>query len=433
MSDYYTGLNQELLNMLPDAHRVLEVGCANGLLGEAYKRTHSMTRWTGVENHRPAVLEAQKRLDEVIPLNVEKAYDLKFGEPFDVVVFGDLIEHLLDQESFLNFLHRVSTPDATLVCCVPNMGHLSVIEQMLAGDLRYSDSGLLDRTHLRFMTPSSTIKLLLDSGWLPHLEGTNYTQGGDSVYFEHFVQAAKLQGIARSTVERNLLAFQLYFKCVKSPLVVQGSSHPFSVIVPVTNQRQFEHNVLSSPGLKEVGAQIIPIENAADAADAFDRGNKKAVHLWRVYCHQDVYFPKGSGRALSSALWKRPLTSLVGFAGVGFNGHHVNFSGLVIDRVGRFDFPATETALAVDEFAVALSAESSHKLDTDMGWHLWGTDLCLAAKRDGTETCIERVPLYHNSYSENYTPETRQASIDVLRRKYPNWGKIPTISGDLVL
>ena len=81
-----------------------------------------------------------------------------------------------------------------------------------------------------------------------------------------------------------------------------GRAAAFSVIVAVNRAWQHELNIARSPGLAEVGAQLICVQGAASAAAAFADGAARARHAWRVMAHQDVYFPAGSGHALAMQL-----------------------------------------------------------------------------------------------------------------------------------
>ena len=116
---------------------------------------------------------------------------------------------------------------------------------------------------------------------------------------------------------------------------------------------------------------------------------------------------------------EQTANTLIGFAGVARHDNHLRPAGFVIDRAKRFDHPRSDTATSLDEFAVALTADSVHVPDSALGWHLWGTDLCLAAPARGGQVRIERVALFHNSYNDGRLPPAFHASAQTLREKYP--------------
>ena len=429
----YDNINYELLNLVPPTSRnVLELGCANGKLGAVFKSNNPEAQWTGVDYNPRALSEAAKRLDyiAVVDLNHPKPNDLP-GSNYDTVVMGDVLEHLNNPLDAMNFVHAVSTPDAQAFCCMPIMTNIGIIERMLLGDLSYDQYGLLDTTHIRFMSVASTIKLFLDSGWLPAILGTRFIglgNGTDKAAFTNaLVDAATLLGIPRSTTERNIFSYQIWLQAYKSP-VSPVNKTKFSVVVPVNNNTIYEINLLRSPGLAEVDAEIIPVYGAKNAAAALAEGMAKATNKWVLFCHQDLYIPAGSGHTLSS-LFDMPeeeaAKTLIGFVGMNGPQHH----GLVIDRVYRFDHSRTDSATSLDEVALALTKDSVHKIDPDLGWHMWAHDMCVHAPVRQGQVRIERVPLFHNSTTENGPTESFQASVDMLFQKHPELTEITACTG----
>lgn len=443
-ADYYNGLNTKLLAAIPaDARRVLELGCANGLLGRAFKASHPQAYWCGIDRCAEAVESARQHLDSVHRLDLDADALTGVGTGYDVIVIGDLIEHLRDSRPVLEALYELSIAQARIVCCIPNTTHLSVLERLVGGDFSYDDAGLLDRTHVQLYSQASAFKAFLDAGWLPHLHDTYATQLPANDLTHHLLAAAQAMGVPAATAARNLSMYQMILVCPKwqmQSLRVAGAAVPFSVIAPVNRRWQHQLNVARSPGLQEVGAEVIVVENAPDAASAFATGSARARHAWRVMVHQDVYFPTGTGHALArqlGAIERAGLTqSPVGFAGVdaGPDGHGgVRYAGLVIDRVSLFDHGASDGAVSIDELAVAVHRDCSLAIDPALGWHLWATDLCLQAmRRHGRPTArIVQVPLFHNSVCPNTLPEAFHDSGLALLSKYPDHDRILTLCGEL--
>jgi hypothetical protein len=430
----YVNINHELLNIIPHtAVNVLELGCATGLLGAAFKQTHA-AQWTGVDYNPRALSDAAKIIDHIalVDLNNPKKEHLP-GTNYDTVVMGDVLEHLSNPLVAMKFVHEVSSPDAQAFCCMPIMTNIGIIERMLLGDLSYDEYGLLDTTHVRFMSIASTIKLFLDSGWLPTIVGTRFVGIGDgadkAAFTNALIEAATHLNIPRSTSERNLFSYQIWIQSYKSP-IFPVKKNKFSVIVPVNNATIFNVNLKRSPGLAEVDAEIIPIYGAKNAAEALAEGIKQVTNKWVLFCHQDLYIPSGSGYALSS-LFDMPdeeaRNTLIGFVGMSDKQQH----GMIIDRVHRFDHPRTDLTTSLDEVAVALTTDSVHTIDPDFGWHLWATDMCVRST-EFSRVRVERVPLFHNSVTENGPTESFNASVDLLFQKHPQLTEITACTGVLV-
>lgn len=443
--NYFDGLNQKLLDAIPpDASNVLELGCANGRLGRRFKELHPGAQWWGVDLSANAVAAATMHLDRVFALDLDRDDLPELEGGFDVIVIGDLLEHLREPAKLLQALYDLSTPNARIVCCLPNMGHLSVLERMVAGDISYEDAGLLDRTHMRFFSPSSAFKTFLDAGWLPNMEDGYRIESPQTAFAAHIVAAAQALGVPARTALRNLGLYQMIIVCAKWPvqsLLRPGLRVPFSVIVPVSRPWQYELNIANSPGLREVDADVIRISDADSAAAAFAAGASKARHAWRVMAHQDVYFPIGSGLAVAQQLGALEAAGLttnpVGFAGVEPSGSQsgvVRHAGMVIDRTSLFRHCGSSGALSIDEFAVALHRDSAVAIDPSLGWHLWATDLCLQAQQLAQRPVAQilEVPLFHNSTNDFVLPDAFHASAQQLLEKYPQLERIPTLCGEVM-
>jgi len=441
MENYNDGLNTKLLNSIPlDAQKVLELGCAKGKLGQRFKQIKPDAWWTGVELNSEAFSEAKDVLDEAYNLNLDDQDLSVLGDDFDVIVIGDLLEHIKSPESLLNKLYNISTDKATIVCCLPNMGHISVLQRMIASDITYDDMGLLDRTHLRFYTQPSAFKTFLDSGWLPDLKDEYRADAEESKFLGFILNAASEMGIPKNTALKQLGSYQMILKCRKwrkDILKEPGATAPFSVIVPVNRPWQFELNILKSPGLKEVGASIIPVENSSSAAEAYNLGLASSNTSWNIFAHQDVYFPTGTGFAITRHLGELEAEDNlgpIGFAGIQLteNGKLAH-AGMVIDRAHLFSHEESNSALSIDEFAVALHKTSLTKIHPQLGWHLWGTDLCLQKFHEKGEysTTIINVPLFHNSLNDYSLPDEFYRSAQVLLEIHPHLNEIPTLCGNI--
>lgn len=153
--DYYGEARTDVLPHLPPGIRdVLEVGCGRGVTGELLRRELG-ARVTGVELNPVVAQEAAGRLDRVVAGDVEDpaiAEAVSAGGPYDLVLALELFEHLAFPERFLAAARRWLRPGGTVVLSTPNVGHYSVVEDLLAGRWDYLPIGLLCYTHLRFFT-----------------------------------------------------------------------------------------------------------------------------------------------------------------------------------------------------------------------------------------------------------------------------------------
>jgi len=167
LKSYYLNCNNRLLNQVPPGlNRVLEFGCSGGMLGRKYKEANKDVTWHGIDIFEPALEHAKGLLDEAWCLNANDlaVNEIMLEEQYDALVYGDVIEHLIDPEQSVAKHLELLKPGGKLVVCIPNIQHWSVIKHVLSGNFAYADSGILDRTHLRFFTRKSFLTFLKNIG-----------------------------------------------------------------------------------------------------------------------------------------------------------------------------------------------------------------------------------------------------------------------------
>lgn len=167
---YYHNSRPELRALVPPhARRALDVGCGAGALGGALKLERAI-EVVGIELFAEAAALASERLDGVIQADLEQLTELPYpGGSFDVMFFGDILEHLHDPHRLLQVLRRYLAPTGSIICSIPNVKHWTVVFALLVQDRwEYEDQGLLDRTHVRFFTLEEIRRMLDETGFEVH-------------------------------------------------------------------------------------------------------------------------------------------------------------------------------------------------------------------------------------------------------------------------
>ena len=144
--------------------RLLDVGAAHGYLAEAFRSQGF--RVTGIEANGVLGEEAAKHCDEFLVLDLDDPLPA-FAEPFDVMVFGDVLEHLKHPLAVLRELTASLAHDGTVIISLPNVANIYVRLSLLLGRFDYQDRGILDRTHLHFFTRKSFGEFLEAAGLEP--------------------------------------------------------------------------------------------------------------------------------------------------------------------------------------------------------------------------------------------------------------------------
>lgn len=153
----------KLLALVGSGKRVLDVGCSSGYLARPMVANGCTV--VGIDQDEQAAEAAREVCEEVLVGDVE-TLELPFPErSFDVVLCGDLIEHLRDPETLLRRMRPLLKPDGLLVLTTPNVANWAIRLGLLFGRWRYTERGILDRTHAHLFTRSTLAETLDRAGY----------------------------------------------------------------------------------------------------------------------------------------------------------------------------------------------------------------------------------------------------------------------------
>ena len=164
-ADYFTEARQEMLSFVPtNCRRLLDVGCGTGTFGASLKQIRKIEVW-GVEPFASAAAIAAGKLDRVITGPFGPETDLPAGA-FDCIVFNDVLEHMVEPELALRYAKLLLSAGGAILASIPNVRQFPLLWQLgVRGSWEYGDCGILDRTHLRFFTKSSILRMFQNEGY----------------------------------------------------------------------------------------------------------------------------------------------------------------------------------------------------------------------------------------------------------------------------
>lgn len=177
--EYFEEINDGILKHFPtctdgNANHVLDVGCGGGALAEAIQQ-RGYRVW-GIEVHPEAVTRATQRGTTVFPADLTDIAAVKReigDQQFDHLVFSDVLEHLYDPYSVFREYLRFVKPGGRIYISVPNATVWTNRFAWFFGQFNYADTGVMDRTHIRFFT-FKTAKALVNCAGC-QLERVDYT------------------------------------------------------------------------------------------------------------------------------------------------------------------------------------------------------------------------------------------------------------------
>jgi len=172
---YYACDRPEMLDIIPSsARRILDVGCGEGSFGRALKARRPDITLYGIEVEPAAAKVAARWYDKVLTGMFPADLPNEF-ESLDCTVFNDVLEHLVDPWAALSGLHQRLVGDGVVVASIPNLRYLPVLYRLVVeGTFRYTPTGVLDNTHLRFFTRKTIVELFASTGYVVEsIEGIN--------------------------------------------------------------------------------------------------------------------------------------------------------------------------------------------------------------------------------------------------------------------
>ncbi len=153
---------------------VLEIGCNFGATLFAIEAKYPNCRTFGLEINKTAV-DVAKHVANVKYGDIDEL-KIPFTEKFDYIIFGDVLEHLRHPKEVLELCHGMLTENGHIIASIPNIMHISVMEELINGRFIYEDVGLLDKTHIHFFTYYEILQMLMDTHY--QIEYLDRTQIG---------------------------------------------------------------------------------------------------------------------------------------------------------------------------------------------------------------------------------------------------------------
>ncbi len=143
---------------------ILDIGCATGYFAKELAKKGCETY--GVDKDRIALKKASKYCKEVIQCDLDNIKICHAPKKhFDYVLMLDVLEHLQNPKLAISQVGKFLKKDGRLVVSVPNIAHASIRWGLLKGDFDYTNTGILDSTHVHFYTLKSISRLLEKEGF----------------------------------------------------------------------------------------------------------------------------------------------------------------------------------------------------------------------------------------------------------------------------
>lgn len=214
--------NAQVLEAVPaNVRKVVEVGTGTGALAREVLKKCPGVDYVGVEISDDYRRAATAWCSRVYLENFEQASSALMNElrDTDVVIFADVLEHFIDPWAALSRLRAVIPDHAVIIASIPNIQHWSIQLRLMSGDFRYADTGLLDRTHLRFFTRQTIIDMFTGCGFrIEALVPRIFAFPQQEEMLQKIAQMSLLCGIDTQMALQDAAAFQYVVTATAEPV-----------------------------------------------------------------------------------------------------------------------------------------------------------------------------------------------------------------------
>jgi 2-polyprenyl-3-methyl-5-hydroxy-6-metoxy-1,4-benzoquinol methylase len=113
----------------------------------------------------PLPKDNENSLDDFFIVDLDDQKLPKFDNKFDLIVLGDVLEHLKRPDIILKNLKELLASHGRIIISVPNIAQIKIRLKLLLGNFDYQDYGIMDRTHLKFFTQKTIKNLIIQAGY----------------------------------------------------------------------------------------------------------------------------------------------------------------------------------------------------------------------------------------------------------------------------
>ena len=157
--------NYPLIGMMErECLEVLDVGCGSGDNAALIRKRFPGCAVDGITHSESEAALARKHMRDCWVFDIESPIPGPVQErSYDALIFSHVLEHLREPARTVSSFSRLLRTNGTLLIAVPNVLSWRMRAQFLRGNFTYTETGILDVTHLRFFTFHTADEFLLEA------------------------------------------------------------------------------------------------------------------------------------------------------------------------------------------------------------------------------------------------------------------------------
>lgn len=211
--------NKNLISLITDEEnaeiRVLEIGCDCGATLIEIKNRFPKSRVFGLEINEQAVKLASKYCDARVG-NIEEM-NLQFTlNSFDYIIFGDVLEHLRNPELIVDYCKKYLKENGCILTSIPNLMNVSVVKDLINGNFTYTETGLLDKTHIHMFTYYEIVRMFNRCDYMiEEIRSVILPQFVDEEYIDKLMQLSNVKAREMFTTFQYIVKAKVRNSCVR--------------------------------------------------------------------------------------------------------------------------------------------------------------------------------------------------------------------------
>jgi len=149
--------------LIPQNATILDIGSGSGTLARVLNKTGKKIFIDAIDNNEQAAFLCKNIYRTFFNSSVEDILNTLDFNQYDYIILADVLEHMSLPDIFLENLKKKLSPHTKIIVSLPNIAFGIIRLALLNGIFQYKDSGILEKTHLRFFTYQSCIQLFSNS------------------------------------------------------------------------------------------------------------------------------------------------------------------------------------------------------------------------------------------------------------------------------
>lgn len=160
-----------MINKIKESSVILELGPAHGRMTKYLKEKKNCVIdivEIDEESGKEAACFARNSLigPELGDIDSLRWQEALTDYKYDYIIFADVLEHLYYPEKVLASTHQLLNDEGSLFISIPNIAHNAILINLFNDSFPYTETGLLDNSHIRFWGLNDFNNMIKNAGYL---------------------------------------------------------------------------------------------------------------------------------------------------------------------------------------------------------------------------------------------------------------------------